>query len=242
MTVLVISDIHSNLTALEAVLKDAGSYDEVWCLGDVIGYGPDPNQCVEVVRDLPGLVCLRGNHDSAVTGLAEKGKFNPTAQEALEWTEKELRAGNLTYMKELPSQVETGDVTLAHGSPRDPVWEYIMDPYTATANFDFFSTPYCLVGHSHIPFIFTYENEEELAVRKPLPLGEEVQLPERALLNPGSVGQPRDSDPRASYAIFHPEQRTWIYHRVAYDVEGVQKRMRNAGLPLTYIQRIAHGW
>ncbi|MFO8035487.1 MAG: metallophosphoesterase family protein [Anaerolineales bacterium] len=242
MTVLVISDIHSNLTALEAVLEEAGSYDSVWCLGDVVGYGPDPNQCVERVRDLPELACLRGNHDSAVTGLAEKAKFNPTAQEALEWTEKELHASNLTFIKDLPSHLEKGEVTLAHGSPRDPVWEYIMDPYTATANFDFFSTPYCLVGHSHIPFLYAYEDGEELVVRKPLPLGEEVQLPERALLNPGSVGQPRDNDPRASYAMFDPEERTWIHCRVAYDVAAVQQRMRDAGLPLNYIQRIAHGW
>lgn len=242
MTVLVISDIHSNKTALEAVLEDAGSYDTVWCLGDVVGYGPDPNQCVEMVRDLPELVCLRGNHDSAVTGLVEKSKFNPSAQEALEWTEKELNAGNLAFMRELPSHTERDEVTLAHGSPRDPVWEYIMDPYTATANFDFFSTPFCLVGHSHIPFLYTYESEEELAVRQPMALGEKVQLPERALLNPGSVGQPRDNDPRASYAMFDPGERTWILYRVDYDIEEVQKRMRKAGLPLTYIQRIAHGW
>ncbi len=242
MTILVISDIHSNKTAFEAVLEDAGSYDAVWCLGDVVGYGPDPNQCVEMVKDLPELVCLRGNHDSAVTGLVEKSKFNPSAQEALEWTEKELNASNLAFIRELPSHTERGEVTLAHGSPRDPVWEYIMDPYTATANFDFFSTPYCLVGHSHIPFLYTYENEEELAVRHPVPLGEEIQLPERALLNPGSVGQPRDNDPRASYAMFDPEERTWIHYRVDYDIEGVQNRMRKAGLPLTYIQRIAHGW
>jgi diadenosine tetraphosphatase ApaH/serine/threonine PP2A family protein phosphatase len=242
MTILVISDIHANRTALEAVLEDAGSFDEVWCLGDVVGYGPDPNSCVEIVRDLPDLICLRGNHDSAVAGLAENTKFNPTAQKALEWTERELKAGNITYIKELPTHTEMDEVTLAHGSPRDPVWEYIMDPYTATANFDFFSTPYCLVGHSHIPFLYVYQNEEELADKRVLELGEAVELPSRSLLNPGSVGQPRDNDPRASYALFEPEKRTWIPHRVAYDVEAVQTRMKEAGLPLTYIQRIAHGW
>lgn len=242
MTILILSDIHSNLTALEAVLEDVGSYDEVWCLGDIVGYGPDPNQCVEVVRGLPKLTCLRGNHDSAVAGLTENTKFNPTAQEALQWTENELNAGQLAFLRELPSHLEKDEVTLAHGSPREPIWEYIMDTYTATVNFDHFSTPYCMVGHSHIPFIYAHEAGEERAVRQVVRPGEIVPLPGKALLNPGSVGQPRDNDPRASYALFDRQERTWVNRRVEYDVGAVQDRMREAGLPLTYIQRITQGW
>ena len=242
MTILVISDVHANLSALEAVLEDTGSFDSVWCLGDVVGYGPDPNQCVEVVRDLPNLVCLRGNHDSAIAGLSENTKFNPTAQEALEWTKNELDVRQVSFLEGLPSREEIGEVTLAHGSPRDPIWEYVMDNYTATVNFDHFSTPYCFVGHSHIPFIYVMEEGEELASRQLLKIGKWMDLPEKALVNPGSVGQPRDNDPRASYALYDPEERTWINHRVEYDVKAVQQRMEKAGLPLTYIQRIIHGW
>lgn len=241
MTVLVISDIHANLTALQAVLEDADDYDSVWCLGDVVGYGPDPNECIDTVRDLTDLICLRGNHDSAVTGLTEKSKFNPSAQEALQWTENALHAGHLTFLKELPARTEHGPVTLAHGSPREPVWEYIMDPYTARANFDHFSTPYCLVGHSHTPFLFA-QNDHQGAEQRYVEPGERVDLPERGLINPGSVGQPRDNDPRASYGMLDLDAKTWTQKRVAYDVEAVQDRMREAGLPESYIRRIAYGW
>ena len=126
MKVLILSDIHGNRTALEAVLEAAEPFDAVWCLGDIIGYGPDPNDCVAMVRELPNLVCLRGNHDSAVIGLTEKGKFNPFAQVVLEWTEDQLNPIHRQYLQSLSPQAQVGDVTLAHGSPRDPVWEYIM--------------------------------------------------------------------------------------------------------------------
>lgn len=242
MTILVISDIHANLTALEAVLEDAEQYQSVWCLGDVVGYGPDPNACVERLRDLPNLTCLRGNHDSAVTGLTEKSKFNPSAQEALHWTEKELTARQITFLKGLPSHRQMDQVTLSHGSPREPVWEYIMDPYTARANFEFFSTPYCLVGHSHIPFMYVQGAEGGDVDQQTVVPGKEMELPTRALLNPGSVGQPRDNDPRAAYALLDLEKGTWTSVRVPYDIEAVQNRMQEAGLPQTYIRRIAHGW
>lgn len=242
MSVLVLSDIHANLTALEAVLADAASFDEVWCLGDVVGYGPDPNDCVERIRELPNLTCLRGNHDSAVTGQTEKSKFNPSAQEALRWTESELLARHLTFLKGLPTRTEQGEVTLAHGSPRDPVWEYIMDTYSARINFKFFETALCLVGHSHVPFFFSRSNSSEATLQEYVEPGKVMDLPEKGLMNPGSVGQPRDNDPRAAYALLDLENRTWTLKRVAYDIEAVQARMREADLPATYIRRIVHGW
>jgi len=242
MSVLVISDIHANLTALEAVLDDAVSFDEVWCLGDVVGYGPDPNACVERIRELPNLVCLRGNHDSAVTSQTEKSKFNPSAQKALHWTETTLNAPQMTFLKDLPIRLELGEVTLAHGSPRDPMWEYVMDTYSARINFNFFDSAFCLVGHSHVPFFFSQSTSDETPLQEYVEPGKPMDLPDRGLMNPGSVGQPRDNDPRAAYALLDLEDETWTLKRVAYDIEAVQARMREAGLPSTYVRRIAHGW
>jgi diadenosine tetraphosphatase ApaH/serine/threonine PP2A family protein phosphatase len=242
MKVLILSDIHGNRTALEAVLEAAGTYDAVWCLGDIIGYGPDPNDCVALIRDLPDLVCLRGNHDSAVIGLTEKSKFNPAAQVVLKWTEDQLNPKHRQYLQSLSPQEVVGDVTLAHASPRDPVWEYIMDVYTATANFEYFDTPYCFVGHSHLPVLYYLKPEKKLANVTFVYPGESTTLPENSIVNPGSVGQPRDHDPRAAFTIFDTEEKTWTQHRVNYDISEVQKRMTMAGIPLEYIQRLDLGW
>ena len=242
MKILIISDIHANLTALEAVLEDAGDTDAVWCLGDIVGYGPDPNECVEIIRDLPNLVCLQGNHDRASVDLIDTVSFNPEAQVAIYWTQKTLTETTKTYLTELPNSIQVEGVTLAHGSPRQPVWEYIIDPYTATKNFDHFETDYCFVGHTHIPLIFTLFEGDKIARVNVCFRNEEFSIPKRAILNPGSVGQPRDEDPRSSYAIFDSENNTWSNHRAAYKVEAVQKRMRKVGLPKAHIQRLKFGW
>jgi predicted phosphodiesterase len=242
MKVLIISDIHGNRTALEAVLEDAGAVDAVWCLGDIIGYGPDPNDCVSIVRDLPNLICLRGNHDSAVIGLTENAKFNYSAQKVLDWTDEQLNPVHRQYLQSLFPQAEVDDVTLVHGSPRDPIWEYIMDVYTATANFDYLKTPYCFVGHSHLPVMYYMKNGKELASVNFVYPGDQTKLPENTIVNPGSVGQPRDHDPRAAYTTFDTEEKTWAQHRVTYDVADVQQRMTLAGLPTEYIQRLDLGW
>src|SRR5690349_11489039 len=158
MRILVMSDIHANYTALEAVLKDAGTVDETWCLGDLVGYGPDPNAVVEEVQDIPNLTCLLGNHDVAVTGKMPFETFNGDARRSLMHHEKVLTATNIDYMRALPSNTVTrGDATLAHGSPRDPLWEYILNSLTARLNFDHFETPWCFVGHSHIQSIFALD-------------------------------------------------------------------------------------
>lgn len=242
MKVLVISDVHGNRTALEAVLEAAGKVDAVWCLGDIIGYGPDPNDCVGIIRDLPNLTCLRGNHDSAVIGLTETGKFNQAAQMVLEWTRDQLNPVNRQYIQSLSPQAVVDDVTLAHGSPRDPVWEYIMDVYTATANFDHFGTKFCFVGHSHLPVLYYLNNGRNLANVTFVYPGDTTRLPEKTIINPGSVGQPRDHDPRASYSIFDTGEQTWTQCRAAYNIAEVQERMRLAGLPVEYIQRLDMGW
>ena len=242
MKVLVMSDIHSNRTALEAVLESAGPVGAIWCLGDVIGYGPDPNDCISIIRDLPNLICLRGNHDSAVIGLTEKGKFNLSAQVVLEWTADQLNPVHRQYLQSLSPQAEVDQVTLVHASPRDPVWEYIMDVYTATANFEYFSTPYCFVGHSHLPVLYYVKGRKELANVTFVYPGDTTKLPENSIVNPGSVGQPRDHDPRAAFTIYDTEEHTWTQHRVPYDIAEVQARMTQAGLPIEYIQRLDLGW
>lgn len=241
--VLVISDVHANITALEAVLADAGKVDEVWCLGDIAGYGPDPNECLERIRALPGLTCMMGNHDYAVSGAISLEVFNTDAKKSLLRQREMLTNPNreflLTFLKE-PKVCR--DVTLVHGSPRDPIWEYVMNTLVARINLDFFETSWCLVGHSHFQAIFQYHaSKDEMSIEVPGP-AEKYVLKERAILNPGSVGQPRDRDPRSAYAIFDPETGIWEPRRVEYDIKSVQKRILDAGLPPRHAERLAGGW
>lgn len=242
MRVLVISDIHANLTALETVLEDAKEADEVWCLGDLVGYGPDPNECVQRVQELPGLRCILGNHDAAALRQIDTDSFNPEARRALLWTQEMLDAGSVAFLESLPEKIELGLVTLAHGSPRQPVWEYLLDTHTATRNFEYFQTPYCFVGHTHLPVIFHLQEDRRFARLIAPEAEEELVLSPRAILNPGSVGQPRDRDPRAAYAIYHPDEQIWEFHRVEYDIAAVQQRMKRVELPERHIARLAGGW
>jgi diadenosine tetraphosphatase ApaH/serine/threonine PP2A family protein phosphatase len=249
MRTLVISDVHANLTALDAVLADASGvhdngpgFEAVWCLGDVVGYGPDPNECVRRLQNLPDVVCLIGNHDHAASGLSPLGRFNHDARAAASWTQENLDDACLQFLRSLPSEATIGEFTLAHGSPRSPVWEYILDPRTADMNFEAFETDYCLVGHSHWPLIFERSSEAAYAVNRPVQIDRAFQLSPRMILNPGSVGQPRDSDPRASYALLDTDALTWEMRRVAYDVKSVQERMLAAGLPERQALRLLAGW
>ena len=243
MRILVISDIHANYTALEAVLNDAGKVDETWCLGDTVGYGPDPNACVEELRDIPMLTCLLGNHDVAVLGKMPFESFNGDARRSLDWHERVLAPTNADFLLTLPENPKVrGDVTMAHGSPRDPVWEYIINTLSARLNFDYFDTNYCFVGHSHIQSMFLLDEERNRVTLDAPPIGEAIQLNGRSILNPGSVGQPRDRDPRAAYAIFDPDARTWEARRVEYDIAEVQERILQAKLPEKHAIRLAEGW
>jgi len=243
MRVLLISDIHANLTALEAVLNAAENYDSVWFLGDLVGYGPDPNECVERIRALPDLVALKGNHDAATLNQLSTDAFNAEARYTVTWTQGNLSPENLAYLGELPAKVQVmDDVTLAHGSPRQPVWEYILNAQTATENFFFFETPGCFVGHTHLPSIFRLSDGRAQADLFVPIENSQFELSPRLILNPGSVGQPRDRDLRAAYAIFDLETKMTEFRRVAYDIPAVQKRMRKAGLPERHINRLESGW
>ncbi|PWH13564.1 MAG: metallophosphoesterase [Anaerolineae bacterium] len=243
MRILVISDIHANLSALEAVLDDAGQVDETWCLGDVIGYGPDPNEVVERIRQINNLTCMLGNHDVAVLGQMDYAVFNTDARRSLLWQKQALSPQNASFLESLPQETQVrANVSLAHGSPRDPVWEYILNTLVARLNFEAFQTPYCFIGHSHIQCMFRLDMERDRVSLEILHPNEVYKLQPRAILNPGSVGQPRDRDPRASYAIFDPENETWEPRRVMYDIEAVQKRIRAAGLPEKHALRLAEGW
>lgn len=243
MRILVISDIHANYTALEAVLKDAGPVDETWCLGDMVGYGPDPNAVVEEIRDIPNLTCILGNHDMAAIGKIPLEAFNGDARRALEYHEKVLSASNMDFLRALPHNLKVrGEVSLVHGSPRDSVWEYILNTLSARLNFDHFTTPWCFVGHSHLQCMFQLDVNTDRVGLSPIRAGDHVLLRPRAILNPGSVGQPRDRDPRASYAIYHTDTNVWEPRRAAYNIPEVQARIREAGLPEKQAIRIAEGW
>ncbi len=242
MKILVISDIHANLPALESVLENSGQVDSIWCLGDVIGYGPYPNECIETLRELPNLVCLLGNHDAAALNRIPSETFNDEARQSLHWTRAVLKTANRDWLEERPETAVMDSTTLAHGSPRNPVWEYVLDQNTARQNFRSFKTNYCLVGHTHIPLAFHMVPRGRLLHFAFPPPGEPFMAPVRAILNPGSVGQPRDHDPRAAYAIFEIETGIWTPMRASYDIRRVQRRIREAELPERHAARLSDGW
>lgn len=245
MRILIISDIHANLTAFQAVLGHThNQWDTIWFLGDLVGYGPDPNECVQELQK-HSHIALSGNHDQAVLGKLDIKSFNREAKYAINWTQEALSSESLSYLQSLSSKQIEGNFTLAHASPRYPVWEYILDPLTASENFNWFETDFCLVGHTHVPIIFEERlngfrriNVRSLSAngRDAFPLG-----PERLIINPGSVGQPRDSDPRAAYALLDTEAMTWSYQRVPYPIREVQERMEKNGMPKRLVNRLAYG-
>lgn len=243
MRILVISDVHANLNALQAVLAHAAPYDAVWCLGDLIGYGPDPNEVVETIRNLPSLICVAGNHDVAIADdTTNLDIFNPHAQQSVLWQRKNLKPENREYLLGLPrTPLRQGDVIITHGSPRNPLWEYVLNPFIAHSNFTEMAAPLAFVGHSHVQMAFEraqpYPKKLRIQPEKAIPVhGREL------ILNPGSVGQPRDEDPRAAYAIYDTEAKTWTPHRVIYDIAVVQERILAQGLPARHAERLAHGW
>jgi predicted phosphodiesterase len=241
MKYAVLADIHSNLTALQAVLLDIerrGGVDEMWCLGDIVGYGPDPNQCIEIIQRQCS-ICLAGNHDWAAIAKLELTNFNPEAAEAARWTSRQLQPEGIQYLEGLPLTKQNGDFTLVHGSPRDPIWEYVLSATQAQENIEFFKTPYCMIGHSHIPSLF--ECGKSCSARR-LTAGTVIELADkRLIINAGSVGQPRDGDPRASYAVYDNEPGEITLHRVRYDILSTQERMQKAGLPRRLILRLSYG-
>jgi predicted phosphodiesterase len=245
MRVAVISDIHSNLAALRAVLEDSEreGAEEIWCLGDLVGYGPEPNACVALIRERAG-VCLGGNHDLAALGKMDLDYFNPDAAVAALWTNEVLTAASREFLAELPCLLERAPFTLAHGSPRHPEWEYVLTYGVARANFELLGTPYCLVGHTHWPTAWRKVDGDENSLEcEPLRHASLYTLgDDPVILNPGSVGQPRDGDTRASYLLLDTDGLTVTARRVEYAIEQTQALMRIAGLPQRLIDRLTAGW
>jgi len=239
MRSLVLADIHANLQALEAVLADAaasGGFDEVWCLGDIVGYGPQPSECITRLRGL-SLSAVAGNHDLAAAGAIGTEAFNPFAAEAVRWNAVRLAAAEKAWLRGLPQVLTIGDFTLTHGSLVDPVWEYLYTDRAAEAHLARQPTAYGFVGHTHIPLVF-FDAARPLAPAA----GEAIELGERRFVaNPGGVGQPRDGDPRAAYAVVDSEARRVEFRRTAYDVSTTQSKMREAGLPEFLWRRLAQG-
>ena len=242
MRIAIVSDVHSNLEALDAVLRHAessGPIDEVWCLGDIVGYCADPSSVIATLRDR-GAVAVAGNHDRAAVGLLSLDDFNAYAASAVRWTSGHISDQDIEYLSSLPLMRTSGDFTLVHGSLRAPEWEYLLEPEQATAHFALQTTRYSLIGHSHLVF----EVEERISAPyfsarrhgDTLALGEE-----RLILNPGSVGQPRDGDPRAAYVLYDREGARVTFQRVEYDTRAAQRKMCDAGIDQWLIDRLAVG-
>ncbi len=242
MRYAILADIHANLEALNAVLNDIktkGAVDEIWCLGDIVGYGPDPSECIRLLRKLRA-VCVVGNHDLGAVGKIDLSYFNPAAAEACEWTGLQLDGVDILYLQELPKTVQKGDFLLVHGSPSSQIFEYILTTDSAARNFTAFGERYCLVGHTHMPSVFMQEQRRVV----PIELTPDTWLTldeTRMILNPGAVGQPRDGDPRASYAIFDSKDNRFYLYRVPYNIRATQDKMAKAGLPPQLILRLEVG-
>lgn len=290
MRYAVLSDIHGNYEALTAVLRDLERFaveqrapiDAVWCLGDIVGYGPEPHECVQRVREITDR-CVAGNHDWAAIGKLDLDEFTGVAANSAEWTSAQLSAQDRIYLRGLPEMADFGEFTLTHGSPLNPIWEYLTSPLAATPNFAAFDTPFCLVGHTHVPTIFLLADDVRPGALPPLILAQESAgrnfapgdsdielatfpdiessplsagvlcehitpapglwlMPDhrRAIINPGSVGQPRDGDPRAAYIIFDSELG-FEFRRVDYDVATTQRKMSEQGLSPRMAARLEKG-
>jgi diadenosine tetraphosphatase ApaH/serine/threonine PP2A family protein phosphatase len=246
MRVLIVSDIHANLVALEAVLQHAerdGTIDAVWSLGDSVGYGPQPGECIARLKD-SGAVLVAGNHERAATGAIGTEEFNPDAAAAAEWTKARLTEDEKAILDGLPEVERQDEFTLVHGTLRWPIWEYLYSAEAAVAHLALQETPFGLVGHTHVPLLVAEDPQSpEGCILYRLDDGETVTLsPDRRIvLNPGSVGQPRDGDPRASYALYDSDSGLITLHRVKYDIAATQKLMSEADLPRWLIERLSAG-
>jgi predicted phosphodiesterase len=241
MRVAVVSDIHSNLQALEAALAaiDDEAPDELWCLGDLVGYGPRPNECCATIAERAD-VCLAGNHDLAVRGTIDLEEFGGEAAVAARWTRTVLAPDAQTFLDRLEPEGSAHGVALYHGSARDPIWEYVLSDEGALVTLELAGSQLVLVGHSHVALRVVQTGEElDGGIARG---GTDLDLTGvRALLNPGSVGQPRDGDPRAAYLLLDLEAQHASFRRVEYDVKETQREMGDAGLPEILAGRLELG-
>jgi predicted phosphodiesterase len=238
----VVSDVHANRQAFEAVLEAIAASDaaEMWCLGDLVGYGADPDACVELARK-HAAVCLAGNHDLAVTGDIPLEDFSRGASLAARWTQKVISAENRDFLHGLEPEGAEGGVGLYHASPRDPIWEYVLSALLAELCMTAQEHRICAIGHSHVALSFT-RPDDDVATGEPRRAGEELDLSgDQWLLNPGSVGQPRDGDPRAAWMLLDLDAWTASYQRTDYDIAGAAAAIRAAGLPDSLAERLEYG-
>jgi diadenosine tetraphosphatase ApaH/serine/threonine PP2A family protein phosphatase len=242
MKVAVISDIHANRHAFEATLDAVAASDaaELWCLGDLVGYGAEPDACVALARE-HAAVCLSGNHDLAVTGEIPLDEFSRGASLAAQWTREVIAPENLEFLQSLSVKGEENVVGLYHASPRDPVWEYVLSALLAELCLDAQPHRICLIGHSHVALSFV-RREGSLTTGEPRRDGDELDISDGEwLLNPGSVGQPRDGDPRASWMLLDLDGLQASFHRTDYDVAGAAAAIRAARLPDSLAERLEYG-
>lgn len=236
----IISDVHSNLEALVSVkasLEKDGA-EEVFFLGDAVGYCANPNEVTELLAGWVQ-ICLAGNHDMAVVGLTEISYFNPYAQQAILWTASQLSPGNWDFLRSLPYQAQKGDYTYVHASPKDPAeWNYILSGLEAHRNFLYMETGVCFIGHSHSPLAFI-QDKDRIAVTGCVKLT--LEREKKYIINVGSVGQPRDGNPLAAYALLDSQSRTVEIKRIPYDTALAQRKMRQANLPSYLIERLSWG-
>jgi predicted phosphodiesterase len=243
MRIAFISDIHANLEALEAVFKDIDtqSIDEVICLGDIVGYGANPNECVEMVRQRSSTILL-GNHDAAAVNLLATHHFNSHAKIAIEWTAGTLKADVRTFLLSLPLYLTRDMLTLVHSTPYEPnMWYYITSLEEAAFNFQYFDTTVCLVGHTHIPIVIVLDKQKEVFVHQNPEINLKLMAGSRLLINVGSVGQPRDRNPLSCYAILDTETGDFSYNRVSYNIEKTQAKMKKIKMPEFLINRLRDG-
>jgi predicted phosphodiesterase len=241
VSIAVVSDIHGNLQAFEAVLEEIAAVgcEQVWCLGDLVGYGADPDACVELAESHVAL-SLAGNHDLGVIGAIDLAEFSSTARRAAEWTRETIGPSTSRYLSPLEPSDERHEVGLYHASPRDPVWEYVLSPLQAALCFEVQAHRVGLIGHSHVALAYWRLDGETRGDKQTD--GEELELSSgHWLVNPGSVGQPRDGDPRAAWLELDLEAWRARYHRVEYDVESAVVAIRRARLPESLAERLRFG-
>jgi diadenosine tetraphosphatase ApaH/serine/threonine PP2A family protein phosphatase len=243
MPIVIVSDVHANLAALRAVLADAaarGAVAAIWATGDLVGYGAEPAEVPALLRE-HHLVAVAGNHDLAACGKIGVEEFNASAAAAARWTTGRLNAHEREWLAALSQTRVESDFTLAHGSLRDPVWEYLLSGEQALVQFELQTTPYSIVGHSHLPFVFE-ERPDGVPRSRRVADGQQTTLGStRLIINPGSVGQPRDGDPRASYVLYDESAALLTWHRVEYDIATTQQKIIAAGLPHWLADRLSAG-